>query len=226
MPVWKNKPRLTPRFWSLTWKSIKMKYVDEQSAMVGNSKCNIENQIQQQCTRPSIHPLASKVLFSFHDFRIGQSINLCCCITNVNISYCLGAKKNESMDCLIMADYRVLSWSWRSGPRYDWCLCLTKDDHENLSIFIAAKNQGSWLQYCTVCPLCSVSNIRQNLVVGEISKSISVALRDESTVRGIVHFLQSTIYADFHSIACLKDAKTAQTVEKDTTGRRGVVCMN
>lgn len=61
--------------------------------------------------------------------------------------------------------------------------------------------------------------------MGEISKSISVALRDESTVGRIVRFLQSTIYANFHGIACLKDAKTAKIFEKDTTGRRGVICM-
>lgn len=56
-------------------------------------------------------------------------------------------------------------------------------------------------------------------------QSVSVALRDESTVGRIVHFLQSTIYANFHGTACLKDAKTTKIFEKDTTGRRGVICM-
>lgn len=117
-------------------------YADEQRVMVGNSKCNIEKHMQQQCTSPLIHPLA----FSIHDFRIVQSINLCCCMRKVTISYCLGTQKSESTtDYWIMADYRVLSWSWRSGPGYDWCLCLTRDDHGSLSIFIAAKHQGSWL---------------------------------------------------------------------------------
>lgn len=99
-PEWKNRPRLTPlRFWSLPWKSINMKkYADEQRVMVGNSKCNIEKQMQQQCTRPSIHPLA----LSIHDFRIAQSINLGCCIRKVTISYCLGTQKSES----------TTTWSW------------------------------------------------------------------------------------------------------------------
>lgn len=52
-----------------------------------------------------------------------------------------------------------------------------------------------------------------------------MALRDESTVVRIVHFPHSTNYADFHGTACSEDAKTAKIFQKDTSGRRGVICM-
>lgn len=59
--------------------------------------------------------------------------------------------------------------------------------------FRCCKASGKLAEYHTVHPLCDVSKIRQNRVVGEISKT-----RNESTLRKIVHFLQSTIYANFH----------------------------
>lgn len=94
-------------------------------------------------------------------------------------------------------------WSWRSGPQCDWCRCLSKDDYVNLRKimktlgkcwdFHCCKASGKLAEYHTVHPLCDVSKIRQNQVVGEISK-----MRNESTLRRIVHFLHSTIYANFH----------------------------
>lgn len=59
--------------------------------------------------------------------------------------------------------------------------------------FHCCNTSGKLAEHHTVHPLCDVSEIRQNQVVGEISKR-----RNESTLRRIVHFLQSTIYANFH----------------------------
>lgn len=92
-----------------------------------------------------MHPLASKVLFSFSEFRIVQSVRPCC-MTEVMFPPGWERKcESESTDYLVMTNYEVPNWSWRLCVWYDECLCSTKGEYENLGIFIIAKNQGSWL---------------------------------------------------------------------------------
>lgn len=80
--------------------------------------------------------------------------------------------------------------------------------------------------HCTVCPLCDSSKgMGKTQLWVKFQKGISVALRDESTVVRIVQFPHSTNYADFYGTACSEDAKTAKIFQKDTSGRRGVICM-
>lgn len=79
---------------------------------------------------------------------------------------------------------------------------------------------------CTACPLCdALKSTGKTQLWVKFQKGISVALKDESKVIRTVNFLHSTNDANFHDIACSEDAETAKIFQKDTTGRRGVICV-
>lgn len=78
---------------------------------------------------------------------------------------------------------------------------------------------------CSAQRVLCIEEHGQNSAVVKFQKGISVALRDESKVVRTVHFLHSTNDPNFHHIACSEDAESAKIFQKDTTGRRGVICM-
>lgn len=179
---------------------------------------HMEKCIQWQHTRP---PSVSKMSPPFSGFRILQSITLCC-YNAVNWEL---KSQSESTDYSIVANYQSPQLKLEIRSMIWLVLVLDQRWLWKYQDFHHCKELGKLTAYGIVRPLCNVSQPRRNSVVGENSKSISEALRDESTVRRIVHFLRSTTYANSHGIACLKVAKTAKLFEKDTTGRRGVICM-
>lgn len=140
-PAQTFQPRPTAlSFGSLPPKSIRTKYIDEQRAIQHVTPCKKWQQ--------TFHLSFSKQGVIF----LPWVQNICCSIRKVNLPPGWELEsQSESTDCLTTADYEVLSW--RSAPQYAWWLCLTQHHYENLGIFIAAKNEGSWLciAQCVLC---------------------------------------------------------------------------
>lgn len=144
--------------------------------MVGNSNVT-RLKTYTVTTYQTCHPSfsrASKVLFSFSEFRILQSVNLCCCIRKVNISCWLGAKKSVWKHRLLNRD-QLKSPQLKLGIRPMIWLVFVLDQRWlwKSQAFHHCKESGKSTAYSTACPLCNVSKIRRNLVVGEISECFS-----------------------------------------------------
>lgn len=172
---------------------------------------HLAKRIQWQYIRPSIYLLASKVLFSFSEFRILQSVNISCSLRKVNFPAGWELKsRSESTSC------STTILSWRSAPRNDRRLCLTQDHYENLRIFSAADSGQPAVRPVrrAPCPLRNVAKSRRNSVVGETSKGVSLASRDESTVRRIVHFLQVQFMLIFMALLAYKMLRLLQDLER------------